>query len=84
MPFYEFKCQNGHVTEQIRKYTETTIVCPECNAPANRLFPGKFVAHGLPNGHIAAPNTARRDYVPPNPNDKRIDPNIYRTKRLEE
>ena len=32
MPLYEFQCERGHVTEQIRSLSEFTerIVCPEC------------------------------------------------------
>lgn len=53
MPIYDYKCGCGNVmTDQIRKYEETVIKCNSCGADAGRLFPGKFVAHGLPNGFL--------------------------------
>lgn len=85
MAFYDYRCVNGHEHNNLlRKYEERTIECPECGAEANRLYTFRFIAHGLDNGHIAAPNTARRSVVQKNPNDKRIDPNIYKTKTSEE
>lgn len=55
MPYYDYKCAScGNVMlEQLRKYEEKTIKCESCGqSTASRLFPGKFNAHGLPNGHI--------------------------------
>lgn len=71
MPIYEYKCQNGHVTEQIRKHTETTVVCPKCGGDANQLFPGKFVAHGLPNGFLTEHLAYKTDVPNGTPKKKR-------------
>jgi putative FmdB family regulatory protein len=39
MPTYEYRCQNGHVFERFQSMTEAPIdVCPECDAPAERLL----------------------------------------------
>jgi predicted nucleic acid-binding Zn ribbon protein len=55
IPFYDYKCSCGNVMEgQLRKYDEKKIPCSKCDGQAERLFPGKFIAHGCPNGHIAA------------------------------
>jgi putative FmdB family regulatory protein len=57
MPFYDYKCTNKeceHVMEnQLKSFSEKVIPCKECGEEAERLFSGKFAAHGLPNGHIA-------------------------------
>lgn len=56
MPFYDYRCTAcEHVMEnQLKKYDEKLIKCSKCEQEtAERLFSGKFAAHGLPNGHIA-------------------------------
>ena len=36
MPFYEFECPKGHVTEQLVKIGTEAVPCPDCpeNLPA--------------------------------------------------
>jgi putative FmdB family regulatory protein len=36
MPLYDYRCPNGHTTEQIRKSDVTEIACPLCQATAER------------------------------------------------
>jgi putative FmdB family regulatory protein len=86
MPFYDYRCTacGNEMPMQLRKYEEKEIQCPECDGVAERLYNFRFIAHGLPNGHIAAPNTARREVVQKNPNDRRIDPNKFASKKPEE
>jgi putative FmdB family regulatory protein len=36
MPLFEYRCPDGHLTEQIRKSDVTEIVCPLCGARAER------------------------------------------------
>ncbi len=40
MPFYDFKCEENHVTEELRSYAEMQkgISCPKCGKPAQRIF----------------------------------------------
>lgn len=57
MPFYDYKCSSEdckHVMQdQLRKMSETAIECDQCGEKADRMFSGRFAAHGLPNGHNA-------------------------------
>jgi len=55
MPFYDYKCESCEniMENQLRKYEEKFILCDKCEGQAEQQFSGKFVAHGLPNGHNA-------------------------------
>ncbi len=55
MPLYDYKCEacNNVMKDQLRKMEEKQIGCDLCGEQANRLFSGRFAAHGLPNGHNA-------------------------------
>ena len=37
MPYYNFSCDCGHVTEARRGYDETTVDCEACGATARRV-----------------------------------------------
>lgn len=57
MPFYDYKCTNEeckHIMNDVLKsFKDKLIPCKECGEDAERLFSGRFAAHGLPNGHIS-------------------------------
>lgn len=36
MPLYDFTCEGGHATEEIRGYGVASIPCPSCGADAPR------------------------------------------------
>ena len=40
MPFYDFKCEQNHVSEELRSYDEMKmgIECPKCGKPAKRIY----------------------------------------------
>jgi putative FmdB family regulatory protein len=39
MPIYEYKCENGHVFEVMRKMSDGPVVsCQTCSAPVQRVF----------------------------------------------
>lgn len=62
MSLYDYKCVNNHYHKDLlRKYEERVIDCPTCGAEASRMYNLRMIAHGLPNGHISAPNTVRRE-----------------------
>ena len=37
MPLYDYRCENGHVTERKADYALEYIDCPECDAAAGRV-----------------------------------------------
>jgi len=39
MPFYEYRCENGHTFEVMQRMTDDPIAeCQECGAPVQRVF----------------------------------------------
>lgn len=38
MPLYDYRCANGHVTEERRSFDEREIKCSECGAHSIRVF----------------------------------------------
>ena len=38
MPLYDFRCEQGHVTEAIRPVLTTYNQCPECGMCAERIY----------------------------------------------
>ena len=40
MPFYDFECNNKHITEEITSYSDMQkgIKCPECGEKAERVI----------------------------------------------
>lgn len=38
MPFYEFECPKGTVTEQLAKMGTEEIECPECGQKAKKIM----------------------------------------------
>ena len=40
MPFYDFKCEDNHVSEELRSYDEMKmgIECPKCGKKATRIY----------------------------------------------
>jgi putative FmdB family regulatory protein len=39
MPFYEYRCEKGHVFEVMQKMTDDPVTaCETCNAPVQRVF----------------------------------------------
>ena len=39
MPFYEYRCENGHLFEVMQKITQDPVTaCEECGAPVQRVF----------------------------------------------
>jgi len=38
MPVYEFKCENGTITEKYVKMGTQTIVCPKCRKTAKKII----------------------------------------------
>jgi putative FmdB family regulatory protein len=42
MPTYEFRCQNGHLSEQFHRISDApaAIACPTCGAEAGRAISG--------------------------------------------
>ena len=58
MPFYDYKCIGcGKEFEYLSKFSDTaSVIFPDCGALTERqvIESMKFVAHGLPNGHIGA------------------------------
>jgi len=40
MPFYDFKCEQGHINEELCSYDEMQmgIECPKCGKSANRIY----------------------------------------------
>ena len=39
MPFYEYRCDNGHTFEVMQKMTDAPVeTCQECGAPVQRVF----------------------------------------------
>lgn len=55
-PLYEYRCEAGHVSEELRRYLERdrAIVCPECGQRAKRV---PSAHHRQPDGiYSYAPN----------------------------
>jgi putative FmdB family regulatory protein len=39
LPIYEYKCENGHLFEEIQKMADDPLtVCTQCGAPVQRVF----------------------------------------------
>jgi len=39
MPIYEYKCENGHLFEEVQKMADDPLtVCTQCGAPVQRVF----------------------------------------------
>ena len=39
MPFYEYRCEKGHVFEVMQKMTDDPVTaCEQCGAPVQRVF----------------------------------------------
>jgi putative FmdB family regulatory protein len=39
MPFYEYRCENGHTFEVMQRMTDEPVeTCQECGAPVQRVF----------------------------------------------
>ena len=39
MPFYEYRCENGHTFEVMQRMTDDPIAaCEQCGAPVQRVF----------------------------------------------
>jgi putative FmdB family regulatory protein len=39
MPIYEYKCENGHVFEELQKMSDDPLTtCVQCGAPVQRVF----------------------------------------------
>jgi putative FmdB family regulatory protein len=39
MPFYEYRCENGHTFEVMQKMSDDPVqTCQECGAPVQRVF----------------------------------------------
>ncbi|HEX8053988.1 MAG TPA: FmdB family zinc ribbon protein [Thermoleophilaceae bacterium] len=39
MPFYEYRCKNGHTFEVMQRMSDDPVsVCQECGAPVQRVF----------------------------------------------
>ena len=39
MPFYEYRCDNGHTFEVMQRMTDAPVeACQECGAPVQRVF----------------------------------------------
>ena len=40
MPFYDFKCEQGHINEELCSYDEMQmgIECPKCGKSAKRIY----------------------------------------------
>lgn len=38
MPFYEFECPDGHVTEVLVPMGSKTVVCEQCSKDAGRIM----------------------------------------------
>jgi putative FmdB family regulatory protein len=39
MPIYEYRCENGHLTEVFRSMSDDPLTaCEECGAPVERVF----------------------------------------------
>lgn len=37
MPIYDFRCENGHTTEQLSRNGQVYIICPVCGGTGIRL-----------------------------------------------
>ena len=56
MPLFEYRCAQGHTTEEIRRYLERdrSVICPECGQGARRIVSAH---HTQPDGiYSYAPN----------------------------
>lgn len=49
MPLYEYRCQEGHESEELRKYEERddALACPECGGDMHRIVSAH---HRQPDG----------------------------------
>lgn len=62
MPFYEFECACGEVTEELAKMGTETIVCPKCGKTAKKILSrctfslkgGGWYADGYASGKSAS------------------------------
>jgi len=43
MPFYDFKCSNGHVFDELVKYEVDKLPCPTCGLEASRQVSAPMV-----------------------------------------
>jgi len=62
MILHDFQCASGHVSEHFVRSEETTVSCPQCSHPAQRVFlsPPKLDWAGMAMGPNAGPEFVDR------------------------
>ena len=61
MPFYEFKCPDGTITEKLVSMDTKTITCPHCQKRAKKIISPcsfKLVGGGWYADGYASPNSS--------------------------